>query len=106
MHLDLKKESEKVKYLSYLLDRFIDLEKESHSFFSDRDIKLEILLNTELDNVKKDLDSNIEKIKSKIHSILYKTKFDTEFMEKMASDISDCLNYLEYLKKIVIKKED
>jgi hypothetical protein len=38
--------------------------------------------------------------------MLYKTKFDTESMEEMACDMSDCLNYLEYLKKIVIKKED
>ncbi len=103
--MDIQNLSEVIGYFNYILKEFIKLENSINSFFSERDKKLEILLNDELEESKKDLDKRINDIKLKIFSIKLEN-IEVSALEFIAREISECLIYLEYINESLIKKED
>ncbi len=56
--MDVQDLSIRIDYLNYILKEFIKLENSINSFFSERDKKLEVLLNDGLEEAKKDLDNS------------------------------------------------
>jgi hypothetical protein len=103
--MDIQNLSIRIDYLNYILKEFIKLENSINSFFSERDKKLEVLLNDGLEEAKKDLDNRIHHIRLDFYSIKLEN-IDVDLLESIAREISECLIYLEYINESLIKKED
>jgi hypothetical protein len=100
--MDIQNLSEVIGYFNYIKKEFINLEKSINSFFSERDKKLEILLNDRLEEAKKDLDNRISDIRLKIIKL---ENIEVSALESIAKEISDCLIHFEYINQF-LKKED
>lgn len=97
--------SKEGQYLSYIIEQYTKIISVPYNkIFVGREANLEVLLDSRFDEIKKGVDEQISKIKEGINSVNILI-LNAEDLEKIAKEMEDLANYLDYLLERTGKKD-